>query len=96
MLRLRPLLFAPFLVFGLGKLLAETPQAFPESEGIALDALKPAPAWAAEAVFYQIFPRVSATAIRRTIRRATGLETPIMAPDDWQISSWTADWYARD
>ena len=39
---------------------------------------------------------VSGTATRRTIRPATRSRRRSRPPKNWRISSWTADWYARD
>ena len=75
---------------------AETPTSFPENKGVSLDELHPAPAWAAEAVFYQIFPERFRNGDPSNDPTRATLEMPIAAPNDWRISSWTADWYARD
>lgn len=91
----RPLLFCAVLGVTLASAFSEPPRAFPEDKGVALEALKPVPAWAAEAVFYQIFPTRFRNGDPKNDPTRAELETPIMAPNDWQISSWTADWYAR-
>src|SRR5947207_5375621 len=75
---------------------AETPKSFPENKGVSLDALRPQPAWAAEAVFYQIFPERFRNGDTSNDPPREYLEAPIRSGDDWKISSWTADWYARD
>ena len=57
---------------------------------------KQAPAWAASAIWYQIFPdRFRDGDLKNEPTRAS-LETPISAGRDWKLSPWTADWYARD
>ncbi len=57
---------------------------------------KQVPTWAAGAVWYQIFPERFRNGDPKNDPPRAGLETPIMAGKDWRISSWTADWYARD
>ncbi|MDQ3197765.1 MAG: glycoside hydrolase family 13 protein [Verrucomicrobiota bacterium] len=81
---------APFSARG------QTPKPFPENKGVSLDALQPQPAWAAEAVFYQIFPERFRNGDPANDPTRDTLETPIKAPNEWRISPWTADWYARD
>ena len=54
------------------------------------------PAWAAEAIFYQIFPERFCNGDRSNDPTRESLETPIHPGPSWRISSWTADWYARD
>ena len=75
---------------------AETAKSFPENKGVSLDALKPQPAWAGEAIFYQIFPERFRNGDPANDPTRDTLEQPIKAPASWRISSWTADWYARD
>ena len=75
---------------------AEPAKAFPENKGLALDAIQPRPAWAAEAVFYQIFPERFRNGDKANDPTRDTLETPIKAPETWHVSPWTADWYARD
>ncbi len=75
---------------------AETPKSFPENKGVPLEALRPQPAWAAEAVFYQIFPERFRNGDLANDPTRDTLEQPIKAPQSWHTSSWTADWYARD
>ncbi len=57
---------------------------------------KQVPAWAADAVWYQIFPDRFRNGDPKNDPIRASLETPIKAGKDWRISSWTADWYARD
>src|ERR1700759_4163725 len=53
------------------------------------------PAWAAEAVYYQIFPERFANGDSKNDPTRDSLEFPILPGNDWKISSWTADWYSR-
>jgi glycosidase len=55
-----------------------------------------APAWAAEAIFYQIFPERFCNGDLRNDPTRDSLDTPVAAGPTWKISKWTADWYARD
>lgn len=66
------------------------------SIGIAVAESSNAPAWAAEAVFYQIFPERFANGDPKNDPTRESLEFPINPGPDWKISSWTADWYSRD
>ncbi|MGZ5552666.1 MAG: alpha-amylase family glycosyl hydrolase, partial [Chthoniobacterales bacterium] len=54
------------------------------------------PPWAAEAVFYQIFPERFRNGDPKNDPTRDSLEIPPAAGPDWKISNWTADWYARD
>ncbi|MDQ6860871.1 MAG: glycoside hydrolase family 13 protein [Verrucomicrobiota bacterium] len=54
------------------------------------------PEWAAEAIFYQIFPERFRNGDPKNDPTRDSLEPPVQAGPDWRISSWTADWYARD
>ncbi|MFZ0391402.1 MAG: glycoside hydrolase family 13 protein [Calditrichia bacterium] len=53
------------------------------------------PHWAEGAVWYQIFPGRfrNGDASNEPVRAS--LENPKDVPSDWQLSSWTADWYQR-
>jgi cyclomaltodextrinase len=53
------------------------------------------PAWAADAVFYQLFPERFANGDTSNDPTRDSLESPEHVPETWTISSWTADWYAR-
>ncbi len=57
---------------------------------------KQAPDWAASAVWYQIFPERFRNGDPNNDPTRASLEPPIKAGPDWRITSWTADWYARD
>ncbi len=52
--------------------------------------------WATEAIFYQIFPERFRNGDPGNDPTRDSLETPVAPGPDWRISSWTADWYARD
>ena len=53
------------------------------------------PAWAADAVFYQIFPERFCNGDRSNDPTRESLESPDMVPKSWAISPWTGEWYAR-
>jgi glycosidase len=53
------------------------------------------PAWAADAVFYQIFPERFRNGDPSNDPTHASLEFPESVPDEWAISPWTGDWYAR-
>jgi cyclomaltodextrinase / maltogenic alpha-amylase / neopullulanase len=57
---------------------------------------KPSSPWAAETVFYQIFPERFRNGDPDNDPPREYLEFPVRPGEDWKISSWTADWYARD
>jgi glycosidase len=54
------------------------------------------PAWAGEAIFYQIFPDRFCDGDRKNEPTRDSLEVPIGPSPAWRVSSWTADWYAQD
>jgi cyclomaltodextrinase len=54
------------------------------------------PPWAADAIFYQIFPERFCNGDPKNDPTRASLEWPIKPGPSWRISSWTADWYARD
>jgi cyclomaltodextrinase / maltogenic alpha-amylase / neopullulanase len=54
------------------------------------------PSWAAEAVFYQIFPERFANGDPHNDPTRDSLELPVSPELAWRISNWTADWYSRD
>ena len=59
-------------------------------------AAQPAPpAWAQDAVWYQIFPERFANGDPTNDPTRASLESPDAAGDDWAVTPWTADWYAR-
>ena len=53
------------------------------------------PGWAADAIFYQIFPERFANGDRTNDPTRESLEFPESVPESWAISPWTGDWYAR-
>ena len=55
-------------------------------------ASKQVPAWAASAIWYQIFPDRFRNGDPKNDPTRASLETPIMAGPDWKLSPWTADW----
>jgi cyclomaltodextrinase len=69
---------------------------FAWSGSLALADTTGVPAWAAEAVFYQIFPDRFADGDSNNEPTRDSLEQPVHAGPSWRPSSWTADWYARD
>ncbi|HYE59129.1 MAG TPA: glycoside hydrolase family 13 protein, partial [Rhodothermales bacterium] len=74
---------------------SDVAEAVREARGRRADSVSVVPDWAADAVWYQIFPerfRNGSTANDPT--RET-LETPIVPDTTWRISPWTGDWYAR-
>lgn len=57
--------------------------------------LAAAPAWAVDAVFYQIFPERFRNGDPANDPTHASLEFPDATPESWTISPWTGDWYAR-
>ncbi len=54
------------------------------------------PAWAADAVFYQLFPERFRNGDPSNDPTRASLETPLdRVPETWALSPWTGDWYAR-
>jgi cyclomaltodextrinase len=53
------------------------------------------PSWAADAVFYQIFPERFRNGDPKNDPTRASLEFPDTVPESWQVSPWTGDWYAR-
>ncbi len=55
------------------------------------------PAWAHEAVFYQIFPERFRNGDPSNDPTYESLETPVegRVPESWAVTPWTSDWYAR-
>ncbi len=54
------------------------------------------PDWAADAIWYQIFPDRFRNGDSTNDPIRESLEWPIQASNKWRISPWTGDWYARD
>jgi glycosidase len=69
---------------------ASTAAATPDASAVPV-----VPDWAADAVFYQIFPERFANGDPNNDPTRDTLEFPVGVPENWQISPWTADWYAR-
>ncbi len=53
------------------------------------------PPWAADAVFYQVFPERFCNGDRSNDPTHDSLEAPDRVPKSWKISPWSGDWYAR-
>lgn len=53
------------------------------------------PDWAADAVFYQIFPERFRNGDPSNDPTRASIEFAERAPGAWTVSSWTADWYSR-
>ncbi len=53
------------------------------------------PDWVTEAVFYQIFPERFRNGDPNNDPTHDSLENPSTVSEDWESSSWTADWYSR-
>lgn len=53
------------------------------------------PAWSEGVVWYQIFPERFRNGDTSNDPTRDSLEWPINAGSDWEVSSWTADWYSR-
>jgi len=70
-----------------------------EAEYAAPDALltnDDVPAWAADAVFYQIFPERFRNGDPSNDPTRESLEFPIdRVPESWAVTPWTSDWYER-
>ena len=77
----------------------ETVEAAPSAQAASADALRASdtvPAWAADAVFYQIFPERFRNGDPANDPTRASLETPIdRVPESWAVTPWTSDWYAR-
>jgi glycosidase len=54
------------------------------------------PTWAADAVFYQIFPERFRNGDRYNDPTRESLEFPALIPNSWRITPWTQQWYQRD
>ena len=53
------------------------------------------PAWAADAIFYQIFPERFRNGDPTNDPTRASLEFPDIMPESWAVTPWTSDWYAR-
>lgn len=63
--------------------------------GTTVLASGPVPDWAADAVWYQIFPERFANGDASNDPTRESLEFPERVDASWAPSSWTSDWYAR-
>ncbi|MEX0747575.1 MAG: glycoside hydrolase family 13 protein, partial [Rhodothermales bacterium] len=55
------------------------------------------PDWAADAVFYQIFPERFRNGDPSNDPTRESLEHPVPSvPENWAVKSWTSDWYEQD
>jgi cyclomaltodextrinase / maltogenic alpha-amylase / neopullulanase len=61
----------------------------------SVEPLPNVPEWAVDAVFYQIFPERFRNGDPANDPTRESLEFPEKVPDDWSITPWTGDWYAR-
>lgn len=53
------------------------------------------PRWAADAVWYQVFPERFANGDPGNDPTRDALESPRRVPESWAVTPWTGDWYAR-
>jgi glycosidase len=53
------------------------------------------PAWAVDAVWYQIFPERFRNGDPTNDPTRASLETPVIPGEDWAVTPWTSDWYQR-
>ncbi len=53
------------------------------------------PDWAADAIFYQVFPERFCNGDTGNDPTRESLEAPHAVPESWTVSPWTGDWYAR-
>ncbi len=68
-------------------------EAEPESE--AFNPTEIVPDWAADAVFYQVFPERFANGDQSNDPTWESLEYRETVPRSWRLSPWTGDWYER-
>ena len=61
----------------------------------AAGAQAPPPDWAADAVWYEVFPERFANGDPANDPTRASLENPGAVGDDWAVTPWTADWYRR-
>lgn len=98
-MRLRPLrrvaLPLVALVLGAASCGDDRPGARPGALA-STDSLAAVPAWAADAVWYQIFPERFRNGDPSNDPTRATLETPVVPDSSWRVSPWTGDWYARD
>ncbi|MAT70000.1 MAG: alpha-amylase [Planctomycetaceae bacterium] len=68
---------------------------FPQVTWTEAPPLPNVPAWAADAVFYQIFPERFRNGDPTNDPTHASLEFPDLVPASWAVTPWTSDWYAR-
>ncbi len=68
----------------------DTPQSKP-----FLDVDHRVPDWAADAVYYQIFPERFRRGDSENDPTRSSLEAPSAVPENWEVTRWTSAWYAR-
>ena len=78
--------------FGTGTESQESP-ANP-SEGIRAE--DRVPDWAADAIYYQLFPERFRNGDSANDPTRDSLEFPELIPENWKVTPWTQQWYARD
>ncbi len=84
-------------VLGLGASACETPGTGASTPArTAADSLATVPDWAADAVWYQIFPERFRNGDPSNDPTRETLETPVVPDSSWRLTPWTGDWYARD
>ncbi|GIV58671.1 MAG: alpha-amylase [Rhodothermaceae bacterium] len=83
---MKPSLLLLALILGLAACRTEAPP--PAADGAV-------PAWAADAVWYQIFPERFRNGDPSNDPVRASIEFPERAPENWHVMPWTADWYAR-
>ena len=67
-----------------------------EREQMARERAEPRlPAWAQQAVWYQLFPERFRNGDPANDPGRLSLDYPELVPDTWAVTPWTADWYAR-
>ena len=94
----RTLLFASFALFvGCAEpdtLMTSEPET--TAGRASMDANPNVPDWAADAVFYQLFPERFRNGDPSNDPTRASLEFPIdRVPENWAVTPWTSDWYAR-
>jgi glycosidase len=95
--RLRPAgaILAIACVIGRPPGLAATPEEAPTATWPDAPPMANVPAWAADAVFYQIFPERFRNGDPTNDPVRASLEFPASVPDSWTVTLWTGDWYVR-
>ena len=85
-----------FLVFELPSQTLLTATAQPIETKASPSALpQRVPAWAADAIFYQIFPERFRNGDASNDPTRESLEFPVVVPESWAVTPWTQQWYGR-